>query len=174
MSSINAQATLTQLQNNTNLINFKNGRANLGTGKLDRNGFVQLILAQLQFQDPTNPQDSSQMLSQQLQLEQADQMKDIVNASKFSQAGSMVGKTASVIDAPWDFTNSVSSPTNLNPATNKPAVVTGTIDSVQFDTAHGKALVKINGNYYDLDKVQNISSPPAPTTTGTNTTGGVS
>ena len=60
MSSINAQATLTQLQNNTNLINFKNGRANLGTGKLDRNGFVQLILAQLQFQDPTNPQDSSQ------------------------------------------------------------------------------------------------------------------
>ena len=101
-------------------------------------------------------------------------MKDIVNASKFSQAGSMVGKTASVIDAPWDFTNSVSSPTNLNPATNKPAVVTGTIDSVQFDTAHGKALVKINGNYYDLDKVQNISSPPAPTTTGTNTTGGVS
>jgi flagellar basal-body rod modification protein FlgD len=173
--SISANDTLNQLQNNTNLINYKNGRNTLGTGKLDRQGFVQLILAQLQYQDPTNPQDSTQMLSQQLQLEQADQMKDIVNATKFSQAGSMVGKQATIVDAPWDFTNNVSGQPTIDLKTNKPATVSGTINSVQFDAAHAKALVNIGGTYYDAEKILNLSLPPAissnpggttPTTTG--------
>lgn len=166
--SVSAQTTLTQMQNNTNLVNYNNSRANLGTGKLDRQGFVQLILAQLQFQDPTAPQDSTQMLNQQLQLQQADETKSMVNATKFSQAASMVGKQATLVDARWDFDNNTSGQAQLDPATGKPAVISGAIESVQFDSARGKALVKINGNYYDADKIQELALPPAAnTTTGT-------
>jgi flagellar basal-body rod modification protein FlgD len=161
--SIDAQSTLLQMQNNTNQVNFQNSRANLGSGKLDRQGFIQLILAQMQYQDPTEPQDSSQMLSQQLELEQADQMKDLVNATKFSQAGSMVGKVATLPDAPWDFTSNASGQVEWDYTTNQPKVVTGVIQSVQFDPDHGKALVNIDGTYYDADQIQQIADPPAPT-----------
>jgi len=161
--SISAQGTLNQLQNNTNQVNFHNSRKNLGTGKLDRQGFIQLMLAQLQYQDPTNPQDNTQMLTQQLQLEQADQMKDMVNATKFSQAGSMVGKVATLPDARWNFTTNTSGQPEWDYSTNKPATVSGTIDSVTFDPAHNKALVKINGNYYDVDQIQQIADPPPAT-----------
>jgi flagellar basal-body rod modification protein FlgD len=161
--SINAQNTLNQMQNNTNQINFQNSRKNLGTGKLDREGFIQLILAQLQYQDPTNPQDNTQMLTQQLQLEQADQMKELVNATKFSQAGSMVGKQATLVDARWDFNTNSSSTPVWDYAANTAKTVTGTIESVQFDPSRGKALVKINGNYYDVDKIQQIAPPPVAT-----------
>jgi flagellar hook assembly protein FlgD len=169
--SINAQSTLNQLQNNTNQVNFQNSRKNLGTGKMDRQGFIQLILAQLQYQDPTNPQDNTQMLSQQLQLEQADQMKDMTNATKFAQAGSMVGKTATLPDARWDFANNVSGTPEWDYETDQAKTVTGVIQTVQFDTAHGKALVKINGNYYDVDKIQYLSETPS-STQQTSTNGG--
>jgi flagellar basal-body rod modification protein FlgD len=154
--SIDASSTLNQLQNNTNLVNYQNSKTNLGTGKLDRDGFIRLILAQLQFQDPTNPQDNTQMLSQQLQLQQADQMNDMTNATKFSSAGSMVGKVATLPDAKWDFNNNVSGQADWDTTTNGPKTVTGTIESVQFDSAHGKALVKINGNYYDSDNIKTL------------------
>lgn len=170
--SINADATLNQLQNNTNLVNFQNSRANLGTGKMDRQGFIQLMLAQLQYQDPTNPQDNSQMLSQQLQLQQADDSTAVVNATKFSQAGAMVGKQATIPDAPWDFNNNVAGIPSVG-ANGKPTTVTGTIESVQFDKAHGKALLKINGNYYDAESIQSLSLlPNAPVAPATNPVSG--
>lgn len=161
--------TLNRLQNNTNQVQFEAGRKNLGTGKLDREGFIQLIMAQLQYQDPTNPQDSTQMLSQQLQLEQADQMKDIVNATKFSQAGSMVGKQATLVDARWNFSTNAVDAAQWDYGTNQAKSVTGTIEAVQFDSQRGKALVKIDGNFYDADSIQQISVPPSTTTSSTST-----
>lgn len=158
MSIINAQDTLNQLQNNTSQINFQNSRKTLGSSRLDREGFIRLIMAQLQYQDPTNPQDSSQMLSQQLQLEQADQMKEMVTSNKFSQAGSMVGRQATLMDAPWDFNTNTPGQPEWDAATNSPKTITGVIESVRFDTSRGKALVKIGENYYDAGTIQQIDA----------------
>ena len=169
--SINTSGTLTQIQNDTNLINFKNGQANLGTGKMTQQGFMQLILAQLQYQDPTNPQDNSQMVQQQLQMQQANQMTDMVNATKFSQASTMIGKQATLIDAPWDLTNNVPGHAQWDTTTNAPKTVTGTITGIQFDAAQNKALIQINGKYYDGDAIQQLSTPTTTTsTTGTTPT----
>jgi flagellar hook assembly protein FlgD len=158
--------TLINLQNNTNQVQYEASRKNLGSGKLDREGFIRLIMAQLQYQDPTEPKGNAEMLSQQLQLEQADQMKEVVNATKFAQAGSMVGQQATLMDARWDFkTNTTGSP-EFDFETNMPKTVTGIIDAVQFDTQLGKALVRINGNYYDSQSIQQLSviTPPSSQT----------
>lgn len=156
--------TLIQMQNNTNQVQYEAGKKNLGTGKLDREGFLQLIMAQLQYQDPTEPKGNTEMLTQQLQLEQADQMKELVNATKFAQAGSMVGQQATLMDARWDFTNNTTGTPEWDFTTNMPKTVTGVIEAVQFDTQLGKALVKINGNYYDAETIQQLSVAPTPNT----------
>ncbi|MEM0951566.1 MAG: flagellar hook capping FlgD N-terminal domain-containing protein [Cyanobacteria bacterium P01_H01_bin.74] len=155
--STNVQNTLTNLINNTNQVNFENNRSNLGSSRLDRESFIQLILAQITNQDPTNPQDSTDMLSQQLQLEQVDQMSDVVNATKFSQASSLVGKTATLPKAPWDFENNVSGNLEIDFETNTPIMETGTIDSVRLDQERGIALIEINGEFYDMDAIQSLS-----------------
>lgn len=157
--SVNSLDTLNQLQNDTNRVNFTNSRKNLGSNRMDRDSFIRLILAQLQYQDPTNPKDSSEMLSQQLQLEQADQMNRMTTANKFSQAGSMVGQVAQLPDAPWDFNSNTTSPPEWDYETNLPKQVLGTIESVQFDRVHDKALIKINGQYYDADQVKQLFPP---------------
>lgn len=161
--SINASSTLTQLQNDTNRVQFQNSRNTLGTSRLDRNSYLQLIMAQLQYQDPTNPStDMSQMLSQQLQLEQADQMNRMVESNTFAQASNMIGKTVELVDARWDFNTNRSGNPEWDFETNLPKTVTGVVESVQFDRVHGKALAKIGNNYYDVEQIRQIITPPAP------------
>jgi flagellar basal-body rod modification protein FlgD len=166
--SIDAQNTLMQLQNNTNQVQYQQGLKNLGNSKLTREGFLRILMAQMQYQDPTEPQDYSQMLGQQVQLEQVDQMGSLVNATKFSQAAGMIGKTATLADAPWDATNGVSGQPEWDATTNSPKTVTGTIESVQFDQQHNKALVQVNGQYYDADQIRQVFNP----TTASNNAGG--
>jgi flagellar basal-body rod modification protein FlgD len=151
---------LASIQSNTNSVYFKNGQKNLGNSRLDREGFIRLMLAQLQQQDPLGPQDNSQMLQQQLMLEQADQMKSMVDASRFSQAGNMIGKTAVLMDAPWDFVNGVSTAPEWDAATNGPKMTSGIVEGVQFDSSKGVALVRVNGRYYDASKVQYVFQDP--------------
>lgn len=160
--------TLIQLQNNTNRVNYENGRKNLGNSRMDREGFMRLMLAQLQYQDPTEPQDNAQMLTQQLQLEQTEQVKDMVNANRFASAAAMVGQEAELVDARWDFGKAASNPPEWDFNTNSPRTVKGIIESVQFDRQHNKAIVKINGNYYDADQIRQISPAPIALTPPAN------
>jgi hypothetical protein len=89
-------------------------------------------------------------------------MHDLVNANKFAQAGAMVGQTAQLVDAPWDFANGVPGTPVWDVATNSPKTVTGVIQSVQFDRDNGKALVQINNKYYDAEQIHQLyATPPA-------------
>lgn len=157
------------MQNQTNRVHFENGQKNLGSGRLDRNGFLRMVMTQLQHQDPTNPSDSTQMLTQQLALEQAEQMREMVQSNKFSQAATMVGKQAELVDARWDFVNNTSGTPEWDYQMNVPKIVQGTIEGVQFDRANDKALVKVGNYWYDADLIQTlanpqVSAPPPPST----------
>jgi flagellar basal-body rod modification protein FlgD len=157
--------SISDIQNNTNQVYYQNSRKNLGNSRMDREGFIRLILAQLQYQDPMEPQDNTQMLNQQLMLEQSDQMKSLVDSNTFGQATSMIGKEVSLMDSPWDFDKGVSTTPDYDAETGGPKQLTGKVESVQFDRNTGKALVKIGDKYYDSSLIQNITNPaPASTT----------
>ena len=62
--------------------------------------FLTLLFTQLKNQDPTNPMDSTQMLSQQAQFESLEQMQNMnsnfvasIALQNTTQAASMLGKT---------------------------------------------------------------------------------
>lgn len=66
---------------------------------LDRDAFLKLLVAQLRYQDPTKPVDSSAMVAQSAQLSMVDQLATIATSlerqgttDKLTLAGSMVGK----------------------------------------------------------------------------------
>ena len=66
---------------------------------LDRDAFLKLLVAQLRYQDPTKPVDSSAMVAQSAQLSMVDQLATISKSlerqgttDKLTLAGSMVGK----------------------------------------------------------------------------------
>lgn len=93
--------------NNSSGLNDGPARTELGTGteSLDREAFLKLLVAQLKYQDPTKPADTSQMLTQTAQLTMVDRLNEmaaIFNESaatdRLAVAGTIVGKDISFTD----------------------------------------------------------------------------
>lgn len=113
---------------------------------LDRDAFLKLLVAQLKYQDPTKPADTSQMVAQSAQLTMVERLNDIATAmqdaaasDKLSLAGSLVGKDVT-------FRNSV----GLD--------VTARVDSVRFE--EGELSVQAGGNSVPIGSVIAVSAPP--------------
>ena len=77
----------------------------MSTDGLDREAFLKLLVAQLKYQDPTKPADTSQMLTQTAQLTMVDRLNEMAEAyqevaatQRLSLAGSLVGRDVSFVD----------------------------------------------------------------------------
>ncbi|PIT02867.1 flagellar basal body rod modification protein [Bradyrhizobium nitroreducens] len=76
-----------------------------GSG-VDYNTFLQLLIAEMKNQDPTNPMDTSQYMSQFAQLSTVEQamqtnskLDALLSSQSLSQANSLIGKTVSFTDS---------------------------------------------------------------------------
>ncbi len=101
--------------------------------------FLFLLTQQLQYQDPMNPMDNSQMLAQEAQFATLEQMEALTSSfSKFSnvyQANSLLGQNVEVkIDG---------------------KTTSGTVEHVDFSDKDG-ASISIKGKLYPLDSVVKV------------------
>lgn len=114
------------------------------TNSVDKDTFLQLLVAQLRYQDPTNPADTSQMMAQTAQfsaLEQmqavAEQTSQLLAAQVAFGASSLVGRTVTYPDSSG-------------------AEVTGVVDAVRFE-ATGPILV-VDGADVTVGSVLSVAS----------------
>lgn len=120
------------------------------SAKMTSSDFMNLLLKQLQYQDPMSPTDNTQFISEQTQFSQLSATEElnsnISNNNSITQATSLVGKYVTVTDA-----------------TDSTKTVSGTVTSA---TLNGKdSAININGVMYPLSSIKNVSSSaPAPTT----------
>ncbi len=139
---MNVQDTITQLQNNTNRVQYENGRETLGTGEINKNSFLTLLLAQLEHQDPMNPVEDAEFIQQQAaftQIEKLDQLIDATNTSNvLGQASSLVGQNVEVL-------------------LDSGQTQTGRVDSVQFGT--DGIGIHVGDSVYTMDQVMGIFAP---------------
>ncbi len=142
------QGTLTRIESDTNKANWERGRANMGSDKLDKQAFLQLLMAKLKFQDPMNPTEDADFMQQQAQLAQVEKLDDLVKLlqgnSLLSQASTLVGKKVDIFQ-----------PDNKR-------TITGVIDSASF--SNGTAGIHINGKTYTMAQITKIYSdaPASP------------
>ncbi|HVQ71999.1 MAG TPA: flagellar hook assembly protein FlgD [Bradyrhizobium sp.] len=76
------------------------------TSTVDYNTFLQLLVAEMKNQDPTNPMDTAQYMSQFAQLSTVEQamqtnskLDALLSSQSLSQADGLIGKTVSFTDA---------------------------------------------------------------------------
>ncbi|MEB3287714.1 MAG: flagellar hook capping FlgD N-terminal domain-containing protein [Vampirovibrionales bacterium] len=154
MSSV--YSTLTQLQSNTNKVNFERGRDNLGNDKLGKDAFMQLMLAQLQYQDPTEPTDNAQFLQQQAMYAQTESIQQLNQTlsltSQMNQATALVGKYVEV--------------GYMEDGKSDPTFKTGKVDSIVI--ADGQVGLRVGDLVYNLNQVSRVfDGPPAEGDTST-------
>jgi flagellar basal-body rod modification protein FlgD len=76
------------------------------TSGVDYNTFLQLLVAEMKNQDPTNPMDTAQYMSQFAQLSTVEQamqtnskLDALLSSQSLSQADGLIGKTVSFTDS---------------------------------------------------------------------------
>lgn len=125
----------------------------------DKQMFLNLLVAQLRYQDPMNPADSGEFLAQSAQFTALEKMQDVADQTagllsaqvSFGATG-MVGRYVSYLDANGDSHS-------------------GQVGSVTYDQ-NGPMLV-VDGEHVALGQVQTVSATPiepespAPTNTDT-------
>ena len=99
-------------------------------GKLDKDAFLQLLVAQMKYQDPLEPTDNTQYVSQLASFSSLEQMtnmnESLANmsmASDLQRASNLVGKFASV---------------DVNGQT-----ITGKVDTVEYKDGTDECLVNL-------------------------------
>lgn len=115
-----------------------------GNSSLTEQNFMQLLTAQLQNQDPLNPESDTDFIAQMASFSSLQQMQSLNQTFDESTANSYLGKTATVTD----------------PTTG--AAVTGTVTG--FYSNSGSPELTINGTNYAFSTVQSVSNPASSTT----------
>lgn len=79
--------------------NGKAASADAASSTLNYNNFLQLLIAQMKYQDPTDPMDASEQIGQLATFSQVEQsvkmntnLSSLIQAQSFSQASDMIGK----------------------------------------------------------------------------------
>lgn len=127
--------------NNSNALSNALTGASSNNGFVSQNTFLTLLITQLKNQDPMNPQDSSQFVSQLASfssLEQMTQVNTKMETVLENSVVSMIGHTVTVADS-----------------TTQSGYSQGTVQGIVY-YADGPAVV-VNGKTYPLSSVQNVS-----------------
>ncbi len=103
---------------------------------LDKDAFLQLLVAQMKYQDPLEPTSNTEYISQYATFSQVEQIQNMAATMELSRASSMVGKLVEV-----QTTNSA----------GESKSVQGTVEYVTYE--NNKAYVSINGEIYSADDV---------------------
>ncbi len=152
MTSVSTQ--ITNMQNQTTANNLAAQRRDPNTKTDDKNMFLNLMLQQLQNQDPTEPTSNTEWLAQLAQYSSLEQMtsmneglencmnyiaalyNDIGTSSEINQTLSLIGKEVTIKD-----------PEDKSGATK----ITGKVTEASFEDGTGK--VKINDKYYSIANI---------------------
>ena len=96
----------------------------------DQDTFLKLLVAQLKYQDPSNPADSTQFLAQTAQFTQVEKLGEIASMLQSQQligASALVGRTVTYQDADGASFTGVVTRTKLN-GDSEPTLVVGNTD----------------------------------------------
>ena len=113
-----------------------------GGSSLGKDDFLQLLVAQMKYQDPLEPTSNTEYISQYATFSELEQMQNMSSTMELSRASDLVGKTVVV---------------ETTDATGKTSSDMGVVDYISYE--NNKALVWINGQSWSLDDVKEVADP---------------
>lgn len=113
----------------------------VGSSSLGKDAFLQLLVTQLQYQDPLNPQSNTEFVSELAQFSSLEEMQNMTGTLSNSQALGLVGKNV-VIE--------VGKSEGLSSTTT----VAGYVEFVKMVDGHAKLAIK--GELYDYADLEYV------------------
>lgn len=110
---------------------------------LDKDAFLQLLVAQMKYQDPLEPTDNTEYISQLATFSELEEMQNMVSTTNFQRASMLVGS-----EVACKVTDSKTGGTDI---------ISGVVDYVIYEG--NKAYVSINESLYNVDDVYQVVDP---------------
>jgi flagellar basal-body rod modification protein FlgD len=137
VDSVNKQKTLEQVIDETE----KAKKSERKTGELGKDDFLNLLVTQLQYQDPLNPQQDTQFISQMAQFSALEQMQNLNTTFSSTKAFGLIGK---IVNATLKEDDS-----------SKDNTITGEVTSVKMQS--GKVYVIVKDKEVPVENVQEVT-----------------
>ena len=112
------------------------------SSSLDKDAFLQLLVAQMKYQDPLEPTSNTEYISQYATFSELEQMQNMSASMDLFRASSLVGQTVLL-----KVTDSMGRTTNVQ----------GNVDYVVYE--NNKAYLSVNGDLYSMDDLDNVADP---------------
>lgn len=138
VSSVSNQKTIQQIIDETAASNT----SKRNTGQLGKDEFLSLLVTQLQYQDPLNPQEDKEFIAQMAQFSALEQMQNLNSSYSATQAFSLIGKniTANLKDG----------------SSGSVRLVQGEVTSVRMQGS--KAFVVVNNQDIPVEDVTEVNN----------------
>lgn len=112
----------------------------LNNNGMDKDAFLQLLVAQMQYQDPLEPTSNTEYISQYAQFSQVEQMQNMAASTELARAGSLVGQEVYI---------------KTTTSSGETKYVQGKVDYVVYE--NGKAYLSIDEQLYSLDDLDTVA-----------------
>lgn len=132
-------AAIATVENGKLVQNTSNNAAKKTTDGMDKDSFLQLLVAQMKYQDPLEPTSNTESISQYAQFSQVQELQNVSGSMDLQRASALVGKEV------WVETTT---------STGMVKPIRGRVDYVVYD--NGKPYVAINEELYELSKVNTV------------------
>lgn len=108
--------------------------------KLGKDAFLQLLVTQMKYQDPLEPQDNSEYIAQLATFSQLEETQNMERTLENNQAASLVGKNVMV--------------KTTSGTTGDVAYVAGKVEYVAIE--NNKSYLSIDGKRYSIDQLDTV------------------
>lgn len=109
------------------------------SSNLDKDDFLKLLVAQMQYQDPLEPTSNTEYISQFATFSELEQMQNVSTSMDMSRASTLVGKTVIM---------------NVTASNGSTSTVMGKVDYVMYE--NNKAYLSINDNLYAAEDLNTV------------------
>lgn len=138
--SVSAQVIDGVLQQKVNGTEEKKTSKATNSSTMDKDAFLQLLVAQMKYQDPLEPTSNTEYISQYATFSELEQMQNMSATLELSRAANLVGQTV-VVESTDDNGRTTSD--------------MGVVDYISYENS--KAMVWVNGSSYSLDDVVEVA-----------------
>ena len=135
-AGINTDGTVQSSSNNKKLNSSTSAKSN---SALDKDSFLQLLVAQMKYQDPLEPASNTEYIAQLATFSQVEELQNVSATMTNSQANELMGKTV-VIKTTSD--------------SGVESYVGGKVERVV--NQDGKTYLGVNGNLYDVNDLDSV------------------
>lgn len=111
-----------------------------GNDSMDKDAFLQLLVAQMKYQDPLEPTSNTEYISQYAQFSQVEQLQNVATGMDLQRASSLVGEEVYV---------------KTTTSSGDTKYIQGKVDYVVYE--NGKAYLSINEELYSLDDLDTVA-----------------